>query len=81
MKIRTHQHQHVWNGDDIGLVPHRHGRFKVVASVFLVRHRVVGMKCDVVFLDAFSERFKGEKILDFKQFVYLYFNNLADWLR
>lgn len=58
----AHQHQHVWNGDNVGLVPHRHGRFKVVASVFLVRHRVVGMKCDVVFLDVFSEEhFKRKK--------------------
>lgn len=51
----SYQHQHVWNGDDVGLVPHRHAGLEEVPPVLLVRHRVVGMKCDVVLLTAFPE--------------------------
>lgn len=59
----AHQNQHVWDGDNIRLIPHRHGGLKVVASVLPVRHSVVGMKCDVVFLDAFSgKHFEGKTL-------------------
>lgn len=75
----AHQHQHVWNGDNVGLVPHRHGGFKVVASVFHVRHRVVGMKCYVVFVDAFSEKYFKRKNITFFAFYYFFLNKLADW--
>lgn len=58
----AHQNQHVWNGDNVRLIPHRHAGLKVVASVFPVGHREVRMKCDVVFLDAFPEKhFKRKK--------------------
>lgn len=57
----AYQHQHVWNRDNIGLVPCRHGWLEVVCSVFPVGHCVVGMKCDVVFLDAFSDNKKKKR--------------------
>lgn len=59
----AYQHQHVWNCDIIGFVSCRHGRLKVVTSVFQVGHCVVGMKCDVVFLDAFSDKKANIQIL------------------
>lgn len=47
----SYQHQHVGNHDDVGLAPGRHGRLKVVLSVFPVGHGEVGMKRDVVLPD------------------------------
>lgn len=62
--MAAHQNQHVWNSDNIRLIPHRHGGLKVVASVLPVRHCVVGVKCDVVLLDVFSEKhFEGKKTI------------------
>lgn len=49
-----YHHQHVGDGDDVRLVPGRHGRLKVVAPVFHVGHCVVVVEGDVVLLDAFS---------------------------
>lgn len=69
--MATHQNQHVWNGENIRLLPHRHGGLKVVASVLPVRHCVVGMKCDVVFLDVFSEKHFEGKTLYFVRFMCL----------
>lgn len=82
--MTAHQNQHVWNGDNISLIPHRHAGLKVVASVLPVRHCVVGMKRDVVFLDAFSEKhFKREKHFSLCFFFFNVFalNKLADWHR
>lgn len=60
-----YQHQHVGDGDDVRLVAGRHGRFKVVSSVFPVGHCVVVVEGDVVLLDAFSgktnQHFNKEK--------------------
>lgn len=71
-KRRAHQNQHVWDGDNIRLIPHRHGGLKVVGSVLPVGHCVVGVKCDVVFLDAFSEKhFERKTLLHFMQFLCL----------
>lgn len=69
--MTAHQNQHVWNGDNIRLIPHRHGGLKVVSSVLPVRHCVVGMKCDVVFLDVFSEKHFQEKTPYFMHFMRL----------
>ena len=55
-EIRTYKDQHVWNGDNIRLVSYRHAPLKVVASVLLVGHCVVGMESDVLFLDALSDK-------------------------
>lgn len=54
----SYQHQHVWNSDNIRLVPNRHGGLKVVLSVFHVGHCVVEMECDVVLLTVLSGRKK-----------------------
>lgn len=68
----AHQNQHVWDGDNIRLIPHRHGGLKVVASVLPVRHSAVGMKCDVVFLDAFSgKHFERKNTFMFLSLLYV----------
>lgn len=52
--MKSHQHQHVWNHDHVGLIADRHGRLEEICSVLSVGHRVVVVKRDVVFLDLFS---------------------------
>lgn len=68
----AHQNQHVWDGDNIRLIPHRHGGLKVVGSVLPVRHSVVGMKCDVVLLDLFSGKHFERKTLDVFYAFYMF---------
>lgn len=67
----AHQDQHVWDGDNIRLIPHRHGGLKVVGSVLHVGHSVVGMKRDVVLLDAFPGEHFERKTLDVLCFLYV----------
>lgn len=52
----SYQHQHVWNCDNIRLVPSRHGGLEVVLSVFPVGHCTVGMECNVFLLTLLSGR-------------------------
>lgn len=58
---KSYQHQHVGNHDNIRLVPYRHARLEVVLSVFPVGHGEVGMKRDVVLLDALPGKKKRKE--------------------
>lgn len=60
----SYQHQHVGNHDDVGLAPGRHGRLKVVLSVFPVGHGEVGMKRDVVLPDGLPGKKKNKNTRD-----------------
>lgn len=50
---QTHQHQHVGEDNDVGLVPYGHVPEEVILPVLSVRHGVVVVECYVVFLTEF----------------------------